>query len=299
MVVYFEHILYNDLEHSQPNFGSIMWEELMNMRPNYLELCNKIKLPQEAVNAINNLHITEDQISTLKKLCFEDKQKFYEEVKQSNHYREIFLFLYLQFACDRYEDFKCQGFADEIYWDTFQDITIWCNTCYRDYGVYGIEEYDWIYNHVTMKLFKIGRLQYELKILCKDLIIGDKTIPKGTPAINVHIPEGTPLNEQACIQSITEAKVIFPSYDLFICHSWLLHPGLKDILPEHSNILKFQNLFFIFDTDDESTEARERIFGRHLKDISQYPENTTLQKNAKIYLQQGLPLGNGFGVCEL
>ena len=48
----------------------------------------------------------------------------------------------------------------------------------------------------------------------------------------------------------------------YLCHSWLLYPGLKDILPEKSNIIMFQNQFQIVETDWDEREAEWRIWGK-------------------------------------
>ena len=41
-----------------------------------------------------------------------------------------------------------------------------------------------------------------------------------------------------------------------------LYPGLKDILPEKSNIIMFQNQFQIVETDWDEREAEWRIWGK-------------------------------------
>ena len=84
----------------------------------------------------------------------------------------------------------------------------------------------------------------------------------------------------------------------YLCHSWLLYPKLKEVLSEKSNILQFQKYFQIVDVDFEEKEAEWRIFGRLEKNPKKYPESTTLQKNAKSYLQSGKKLGNGLGVLQ-
>lgn len=264
----------------------------------YLDLAGKIGLSQEAIEAVGEIKLSWERREVLKRLCYLDKRAFYKEVLAYEKPRLLFLYLYLQFARDLYADFKEQGLSDRVYLDTFHDITIWCDTCYRDYGEYGIEEYDWIYNHISMRLFRIGRLQYEKTLLWEDVVVDGVTYHKGMRILNVHIPEGSPLREEECRESLENAKKIFPDYQALFCNSWLLFPDLKEILPEASNILKFQQLFRLYQVKLEGQEARERIFGRKLEKVEDYPEDTTLQRAAKEYLLQGKRLGNGIAMVK-
>ena len=50
--------------------------------------------------------------------------------------------------------------------------------------------------------------------------------------------------------------------------------------------------------DFEEKEAEWRIFGRLEENPKKYPESTSLQKNAKRYLQSGKKLGNGLGLLK-
>ena len=45
-------------------------------------------------------------------------------------------------------------------------------------------------------------------------------------------------------------------------------------------------------------EAEWRVFGKVLKNVVEYPEDTSLQKRVKEYLLSGKSLGNGWAVLE-
>ena len=85
---------------------------------------------------------------------------------------------------------------------------------------------------------------------------------------------------------------------LFCCHSWLLHPALKEILPPNSNILKFSKDYEVLRVDnrDPFREAW-RIFYCDCDTckIEDYPENTSLQKSVKKWLMDGNKLGSALG----
>ncbi|WP_372630836.1 hypothetical protein [Cohnella sp.] len=81
-----------------------------------------------------------------------------------------------------------------------------------------------------------------------------------------------------------------------MCHSWLLYPGLADIRPPDSNIVKFQRFFHVYDVDPSTREAEQRIFIRTSDDPSDYEAGTSLQRSAKAYLASGRKLGTGSGI---
>lgn len=56
----------------------------------------------------------------------------------------------------------------------------------------------------------------------------------------------------------------------YLCHSWLLYPGLTELLKPDSNIIRFQELFSLLQTDTEGTEAEWRIFGKVLPEPREY-----------------------------
>lgn len=99
-------------------------------------------------------------------------------------------------------------------------------------------------------------------------------------------------------KSFLMAKEFWREKVPYLCHSWLLFPGLEEILGKDSNILRFQHFFRIVKVDFEIRQAEERIFGGVKERIEEYPENTSLQKRAKAYLLEGKKLGNGLGVVK-
>ena len=67
--------------------------------------------------------------------------------------------------------------------------------------------------------------------------------------ISIHIPQGEKLTLDQVKESLILGMDFWGKELPYLCHSWLLYPGLKDILPESSNILQFQNEFQIIETD--------------------------------------------------
>ena len=101
---------------------------------------------------------------------------------------------------------------------------------------------------------------------------------------------------EMCQESFCLAKDFFgEEYQVYVCDSWLLSPHLKEVLPENSNIVRFQNLFEVTKVGYEYPQAEQRIFGEVLSDKQQYPEDTTLRRRAKEYVLSGRDLGIGVG----
>lgn len=264
---------------------------------NLEQLCKGLQLNDGAIFAIKQIEINDCLYSSYKRLLNSDIQAFYTSVKQSPSYRQLFLALFARFAVDAYSDYAAKGISDDVYFDTFSDLRIWSAKCYRDNGVYGIDEYEWLQEHVRLALFRLGRLQFQPIALDHEVEACGRTFSKGQLVLNVHIPEGEPLDEHGVERSFELAKHFFRGIPpVFVCQSWLLYPQLNEVLPPNSNIMKFQRSFDVYKTDLTAKQAEERIFGKVCADPSLYETKTTLQHNARIYLLAGRPLGFGYGI---
>ena len=262
-------------------------------------LCKAINLPEPVIEAVMGFEMTEEQYQKYKNSFKKEREVFFGEVCNKSNYRQIFLYLYLRFSCDAYEEYCLRGISDEIYFNTFSDITLWCGNCFRDFGEYGIEQYYWLSRHIELKIFRLGRLQFEPAAFNTTVTVNGGRINKGDLVLKVHIPQGQSLKHDACESSFKMAEKFFRGIPpIFVCNSWLLYPGLKDILGPNTNIIQFQNFFTIYDIDEDCRQAEERIFNTISDVPDTYPENTSLQKEAKAYLIAGKKLGNGLGIMH-
>ena len=162
-------------------------------------------------------------------------------------------------ACEVYDRYCEQGISRRVYRDTFYDLTLWCENCYKAYGEYGIAQYDWFCRHLDMSLFRLGRLEFERIPSLWEIQTDGISVHKGDPVISVHIPQGEKLELDACLDSFRQAEQFWKEKQVYLCHSWLLYPGLKEIMKPESNILQLQTLFHIVAVDFEGREAEERI----------------------------------------
>ena len=261
-----------------------------------LEFWEEISLMPDAVRQLEKLEITEGEYEKLRELFLRDVNLFYEAVKKREDFRLVFLYCFSKMACEVYDRYCEQGISRRVYRDTFYDLTLWCENCYKAYGEYGIAQYDWFCRHLDMSLFRLGRLEFEKIPSLWEIQTDGISVHKGDPVISVHIPQGEKLELDACLDSFRQAEQFWKEKQVYLCHSWLLYPGLKEIMKPESNILQFQTLFHIVAVDFEWREAEERIFGELETDPRSYAEDTSLQRAARKYLLSGEKLGSGLGV---
>ena len=140
---------------------------------------------------------------------------------------------------------KEKGISKEIFLHTMGDIVTWTNTWSQIKGRLYLGELFWLSGHLSMNLFRLGRLQF-----------GFGKDPERGNVIEIHIPEGAPLDPAECRASIERAKVFFAEYfpeyqyEWFSCHSWVLDSEVSKLLGENSNIRKFRDMFEITREDD-------------------------------------------------
>lgn len=257
-----------------------------------------IHMVPEAVMLIKNINITEKEYLRGSDLFHNDKQRFYHSVLEYPDFRIRFLYYFSRMACETYEWYQQEGIEERIYWDTFYDLTLWCNNSYRDYGEYGINQYDWFFRHIEGRIFRLGRLEFEVMESEWDINYEEKVIRKGDTVVSIHIPQGTRLDVHKIKDSFEQAHKYMGNAYLYLCHSWLLYPGLSAMLNKESNILKFQKFFHILEVDYDGKEAEERIYHEKQDNPELYPEVTSLQRNVKHYLLSGQRMGSGLGVLK-
>lgn len=265
---------------------------------NLSEFCAGIALAPEAAQQLQRLPISEADYHSLRCLFHADPERFYREVKKREQFRLLFLYCFCRMACEIHEIYQKKKIPEQIYWDTFYDLTLWCENCNQMFGEYGIAQYDWFFRHLELTLFRLGRLEFELTPSLWALKTEFGEIHPGDPIISVHIPQGEPLSPAACQDSFAQAESFWDKPYPYLCHSWLLYPKLQEILKPSAHIIAFQKLFTCLQVDYDTPEAEERIFGKAESDPMRYAEHTSLQRAAKKYLLSGKPLGNGLGILN-
>lgn len=194
-------------------------------------------------------------------------------------------------AARAHEEYVRLGIPEEVFADTMRCFPRFVKEHRALTGEWGFDRGWWAWRATSLRLFRIGALEYEL-------ISGEKR------ALSLHIPSDASLDPEACRSSHERARAFFaahfPAYQRapVVCESWLLHPVLRDLLGKESNIVRFRSLFDIARVDEDDHSYRAFVFRRTDGNIADYPEKTTLQRRLKEHLLQGGRMGSALGIWK-
>lgn len=258
------------------------------------DLMNDINLDEDLKRKVTDLFRNEEAVVlSLARKC--SKGKFSCLKNKSDLMR---LAVILECAEKTRAFYNEKGISEKTLADTLDDIRIWCENNDNK----GLANYNWIKNHINGELFRIGRLQYQM-FKCKSRTLRYSKLPfrYGENVLYVHIPQGEKLVYSDCVRSLKDAVAFFDKYfpdfkyNFFFSESWLLYEENWQFMEPSCNILQFSALFDVAYSVNNESQAIERIFGRRQPKKENYPEKTTLQRNAKAFMQSGGELGVGIG----
>lgn len=212
--------------------------------------------------------------------------------------------------------YEALGVSPEIIADTFGDITLRQRLFFQKTGKVGLSRADciWLRHLAHARIFKLGVLQYQPTEMFypetyengkRFFVISDSQkarLSAGTPVLNMHIQTGADLTPERVAASLQMAKNFFPMvypetrFKAMVCYSWLLHSGLKELLPPDSRILQFAGNFDVISETGDKRQALERIFGKRYRRKADFPQQTSLQRTALRDLSK---LGYALGVIYL
>lgn len=189
-------------------------------------------------------------------------------------------------CCDR---FTAMGVEEQIMVDTMKCFSRFLSETKAMTGCYKFDRGWWTWRQTGGLLFRIGQLEYEI-------------VPH-QKAVSLHIPSDAVFTPAEVEKSLNAARDFFahyfPDYARadWVCHSWLLSPKLRELLPETSNIVSFQNRFTITHRDPDDRDFTQWLFAVPADTpVETLPENTTLQKKTKQLLRQGGNIGAAGGI---
>lgn len=192
---------------------------------------------------------------------------------------------------------------DKIFYDTMCDLRYKLEECKLIHGKIGTFVPGWYKGIFEMKIFALGRLQFEINNTWFDCDVNDKHIPKGTKVLSVHIPRtGAPLSHDLVIDSYRQAKEFFKDqFDnniIFICNSWLLYPWNREVLKDGSNLAQFYDDFTIVSSAEYKNYSEVwRLFDcLYDENPNNLPSDTSLRRAYIERIKNGLPIGYGIGV---
>lgn len=253
-----------------------------------MEIMNMIDLQEEVVNQviseINNLNLKQYEKDIFDLLEIEKANEAKNRLKEAldpdpNNIKILACMLYaLTFTYERYNN---KGISEEIFIQTMKAFKRFIDEYYAGYKKWKFDREWWTYRQLAMTIFRIGELEYEMKI------------EEGKKLISVHIPSDANLHIDKVIASIRESFVFFEKYypdyinAPYRCRSWLLSSDLLKLLPSESNIIKFRSLFEIVDEVYGQTGFIRWIYKAEYDNYEELPEDTTLQRNLKQHLLNG------------
>lgn len=197
-----------------------------------------------------------------------------------------------------------ENLPEDIYDASVCDLKWKARECKDNYGVWGMFVGWWTIDFFKLKRFAIGRLQFNLREFPHDMSANGLSFAENEKYIDVHIPSSGRLDYDECQSAYQKAAEFFLNrYGMkniiFGCRSWLLSPDNEKILPEKSNILKFMSDYTVLEIDiDPKNSNLWRIFNKMKmpQDVSMLPDDTSLRRSFKRWLENGNTINSAFGV---
>lgn len=200
------------------------------------------------------------------------------------------------------ECYLARGLDMQIFRDSVLDLKWKNEECKAVKGICGSFVAGWYPGFFDLTRFALGRLQFELTKAPGDYRGNGLVLEKGkSTLINVHIPRtGTPMDKESCDRSYAAAREFFKAEAgedcPFVCHSWLLYPENKDILPASTNTVRFLSEYEIVAWGFNDGEDLWRLFDTEEKDPEKLPTNGTLRRCYAEHLKKGGRVGWGYGI---
>lgn len=151
-----------------------------------------------------------------------------------------------------------------------------------------LETEDCFYGHPTRN----GKASPER--VCFPKTVWECVLRPGDPVLSVHIPKKTDLSPEAIARDFSQGLALARRYvpdrapKCLFCSSWLLDPGLEDILGPEAKIPAFGRMFTRYPVKSPGDHVFSFVFPPSCKSLEELPENTRLERGLKhLYLSGG------------
>lgn len=196
------------------------------------------------------------------------------------------------------EFYKEHDISNDILLHTLQDTAIFMMDRKSKTRRLNVPSNFWLYKSYSGEAFRLGRMQFEMTTLKED-----STIPglsKGDDILEGHVPQGEPMDHDACWESYKRSFPFFEEHFGFYAKAvhlstWMLDPALIEILPPTSNIVKWANDATLFPDILPATIGRF-IFGDVNFDPKTAPRDTSLRRAILDHIEKGGKFVNRAGV---
>lgn len=273
-------------------------------------LCQELKFSAEVTDAISRLFQTpavqalseQAQALTLPGEAENASKNIAAALSQSGEYGLDILTIYLEAALIARQKWSDAGISDSVFLDTMGCFPRFVGEHQVSFGKWGFDRHFWAWRQTSGLLFRLGTLEYEMRLLTEDITAGGISLHTGEPILSIHIPSDADLSRMVLLESFRQAteffRHFFPDYRYraAYCGTWLLSDNLRSILPENSRIRQFQDCFDMAGCDDSRNACITWVFKREYDNPADYPEDTSLQRSIKQMILSGKCIGAGQGL---
>lgn len=189
-----------------------------------------------------------------------------------------------------------------VYLATMNAFTRFIHEHFQVTGKYRFDRGFWIWRYTSGLIFRIGELEYERTYFPK----GHKELKlEGKQCLSLHISSDADLSRNKIRDSYESAirffELYFPDYHYQVMYTdtWLLSPNLTKWLKQDSKIRLFAADYRLLSVDEQDDSGVPWIFGRVDAQVQDYPEKTSLQRQAKQQLLAGAHIGSALGILSL
>lgn len=189
-----------------------------------------------------------------------------------------------------------------VYLATMNAFTRFIHEHFQVTGKYRFDRGFWIWRYTSGLIFRIGELEYERTYFPK----GHKELKlEGKQCLSLHIPSDADLSRNKIRDSYESAIRFFElyfsdyHYQVMYTDTWLLSPNLTKWLKQDSKIRLFAADYRLLSVDEQDDSGVPWIFGRVDAQVQDYPEKTSLQRQAKQQLLAGAHIGSALGILSL
>ncbi|OTO52560.1 acyltransferase domain-containing protein [Enterococcus faecium] len=189
-----------------------------------------------------------------------------------------------------------------VYLATMNAFTRFIHEHFQVTGRYRFDRGFWIWRYTSGLIFRIGELEYERTYFPK----GHKELKlEGKQCLSLHIPSDADLSRNKIRDSYESTIRFFElyfsdyHYQVMYTDTWLLSPNLTKWLKQDSKIRLFAADYRLLSVDEQDDSGVPWIFGRVDAQVQDYPEKTSLQRQAKQQLLAGAHIGSALGILSL
>ena len=229
--------------------------------------------------------------------------------KECGLHEYTLVLLYLIYLADVLKtQYIARGIDLEVWRASMLDLKSKALDCEGLYGLWGTKEAVWHKAFFEFKRFGFEKLQFNASRFGKRYDKNGVHLVEDDPVLRVHIPRtGEKLDHESVQRAYRKGaeffKKNFPeTYGdrpvVFVCKSWMFFDKLKEVLDPQSNFMRFCNDYDVFEQELlEDYSSTWRVFYKPYEgDLSQMPQETSLQRAYACWIKKGEKIGVGWGV---